>query len=316
MGMQDQLTDIPARPLYRPYLSSGVAFQIGMRPMEPGQWLSIGPDHGPFMREKRARLLANPLPFYRTTPGSLAAQIELRDRVIAHLLAHHADVFAMADGRLVDLVEGTAHDLADPLREPLALISALVEEDFILLQQVDGHDQITAASNAYSSSGRIVASVGRSIPWAHKFVPTLNDQLGSRIDRILANIQSDAPVERFNWLLTPIASRLFPEDPHAANAAAVQKIVDALAEDPGRAGELLSIRVERQTLLRLPGTGALAFSIYTHSDPLSSVAGDAGSLAAMQRLISGYSEDRMQYAAMAPIRAPVLAWLAERSRRL
>lgn len=303
------MTVSPALPLHRPYLSSGALFQIGTRPMDPAQWLAIGPDHGSFLREKRARLKANPLPFYRTTPGSLPAQIELRDRVVGHLLAQHADVFTVADGRLVDRVDGTTHELESPGVEPLAAISQLLEEDFILLQQVDGQDQITAASNAYSSSGRIVSSVGRSIPWAHKFVPTLNDQLGARIDRVLGNIKVGAPVERFNWLLTPIASRLFPEDPHAANSAAVDKINAALVEDPSRAGEILWIRVERQTLLRLPESGALAFSIYTYSDPLSSIAGDRESLAAMHRLIGSYTEDRMTYAAMAPIRAPVLKWL-------
>jgi len=307
--MNDRLADTPPRPLHRPYLSSETLFQIGTRPMEPAQWLAIGPDHGPFLREKRARLRANPLPFYRTMPGSLPAQIELRDRIVAHVLAQHAEVFSMADGRLADRLDGMAHELDSPGVEPLAVISQFLEEDFILLQQVDGQDQITAASNAYSSSGRIVSSVGRSIPWAHKFVPTLNDQLGSRIDRVLGNIKVDAPVERFNWLLTPIASRLFPEDPHAANTAAVDAINAALANDPGRAGEILWIRVERQTLLRLPESGALAFSIYTYSDPLSSIAGDRESLAAMHSLIGSYSEDRMNYAAMAPIRAPVLKWL-------
>lgn len=307
--MNDRLADTPPRPLHRPYLSSGVLFQIGTRPMDPSQWLDIGPDHGPFLREKQARLKANPLPFYRTTPGSLPAQIELRDRVVAYLLAQHADVFAMVDGRLVDRVEGNAHELDSPGVEPLALISQFLEEDFILLQQVDGQDLITAASNAYSSSGRIVSSVGRSIPWAHKFVPTLNEQLGPRIDRVLGNIKVDAPVERFNWLLTPIASRLFPENPHAANTAAVDNINAALADEPSRAGEILWIRVERQTLLRLPESGALAFSIYTYSDPLSSIAGDRESLAAMHSLIGSYSEDRMNYAAMAPIRGPVLKWL-------
>lgn len=307
--MNDSMAGVPAGPLHRPYLSSGALFQIGTRPMEPAQWLAIGPDHTSFLREKRGRLKANPLPFYRTTPGSLSAQIELRDRIVAHLLAQHADVFTMANGRLVDQVEGTAHELDSPGAEPLAVIGQFLEEDFILLQQVDGQDQITAAANAYSSSGRIVSSVGRSIPWAHKFVPTLNDQLGPRIDRVLGNIKVDAPVERFNWLLTPISSRLFPEDPHAANTAAVGKINAALVENPIRAGEILWIRVERQTLLRLPESGALAFSIYTYSDPLSSIAGDRESLAAMHRLIGSYSEDRMNYAAMAPIREPVLKWL-------
>jgi len=306
------MAETSALPLHRPYLSSGALFQIGTRPMEPTQWLAIGPDHGSFLREKRARLKANSLPFYRTTPGSLPAQIELRDRVVAHLLAQHADVFTMADGRLVDRLDGMAHALVNPGGEPLAVISQFLEEDFILLQQVDGQDQITAASNAYSSSGRIVSSVGRSIPWAHKFVPTLNEHLGPRIDRVLGNIKVDAPVERFNWLLTPIASRLFPEDPHAANTAAVSDINAALAKDPSRAGEILWIRVERQTFLRLPESRALAFSIYTYSDPLSSIAGDRESLAAMHALIGSYSEERMNYAAMAPIRGPVLKWLEPR----
>ena len=310
--MNDRLADSPALPLHRPYLTSGALFQIGTRPMEPTQWLAIGRDHAVFLREKRARLKANPLPFYRTTPGSLPAQIELRDRVVADLLAQHADVFTMANGRLADRLDGTAHELDSPGVEPLAVISQFLEEDFILLQQVDAQDQITAASNAYSSSGRIVSSVGRSIPWAHKFVPTLNDQLGPRMDRVLGNIKVDAPVERFNWLLTPIGSRLFPEDPHAANIAAVDKINAALVEDPSRAGDILWIRVERQTLLRLPQSGALAFSIYTYSDPLSSIAGDRESLAAMHRLIGSYSEERMNYAAMAPIREPVLKWLESR----
>ena len=61
--------------------------------------------------------------------------------------------------RLVDRVDGMAHVLDSPGIEPLAVISGFLEEDFILLQQVDGQDQITAASNAYSSSGRIVSSV-------------------------------------------------------------------------------------------------------------------------------------------------------------
>jgi len=303
------MTSLPALPLHRPYLSSGALFQIGTRPMDPSQWLAIGPDHASFLREKRARLKANSLPFYRTAPGSLPAQTELRDRVVADLLAHHADVFTLADGCLVDRVDGTSHELDSPGVEPLAAISQFLEEDFILMQQVDGQDRITAASNAYSSSGRIVASVGRNITWAHQFVPALNDQLGPRIDRVLGNIKVDAPVERFNWLLTPIASRLFPEDPHTANMAAVGSINAALAGDPARAGEMLWIRVERQTLLRLPESGALAFSIYTYSDPLSLIAGDRESLAAMHRLIGSYSEDRMTYAAMAPIREPVLKWL-------
>jgi dimethylamine monooxygenase subunit A len=311
MALQDSVSSVAAvdLPKFRPYRSAGPMFQIGLQPMDPTRWLDISRDYAAFMPEKRARLAARPELYYKTVAFSLDAQRELRDRVIAHLIADHPNLFAIADGKLACSIDKCSHDIRTSAIEPLAVISQIVEEDFIILQGADGRDLITAASNIYSSSGRLVASVGRDMAWAHQPVPMLNDQLGGRIDRILGNIRDGSPVERYNWFLTPIASRFFPDDPHAANAAAAQHVASALASQPGRAGDLLWIRVERQTLLRLPKTGALAFGIYTYVDPLSSIARDPESLCAMESLLRAYSEERLRYSAMAPLRAPVLKWL-------
>ena len=295
---------------HKPYRTAAAMFQIGLRPMDEARWLDLGPDHAPFMAEKRARLAADTGLFYRALPKSRGAQHELRGLLAAHLVRDHGEHFALEGDSLRDLIDGTVHDLAGDSVEPLRVIGAMVEEDFVILQIIDGRAVITAASNAYSSSGRIVSSVGHAIPWAHQPVPQLNDQLGGRIDRILANVQTGKPVERFNWMLTPIASRLFPANPHAGKLAAVEDALDTLNRDFSRAGELLWIRVERQTLLRMPETGAVAFSIHTYSDPLSSLEGDTESLKAMHGLISGYSEDMLRYSTMSAIKAPVLAWLS------
>ena len=180
----------------------------------------------------------------------------------------------------------------------------------MLIEELDGGALITAASNAYSSSGRLVASVGRAIDWAHIPVPGLTEMLGRRIDRIVGSVHAETPGERFNWQLTPMASIFFPRDnPHAANAAAMHTILGALRADPRRAGELLWIRVERQTLSRLPDSGAVAFSLHTYSDPLSSIAADAESLRAMLALLRAYSPERLKYSEMDIIVEPVIAWL-------
>lgn len=299
------------RPKYKPFLNSGALFQIGLRPMAEGTWLDIGDDHAGFMAAKRRRLASEPGTFYRSLPVSLDPQRELLGLVAIDLAANHAESFAMKDGWLHDLIDGSSHELS-PAGEPLWTLGNMIEEDFVILQTIDGRDVITAASNAYTSSGRIVASVGNVMPWAHQHVPALNDQLGGRIDRILANIKPGAPVERFNWLLTHIADRLFPENPHAANAAASDEIGRRLEREPERAGDELWVRIERQTLHRLPDTGALAFSIHTYSHPLSALASDTESLRAMHALIASYSHERLRYSAMAQIKAPVLAWLARR----
>ena len=78
-----------------------------------------------------------------------------------------------------------------------------------------------------------------------------------------------------------------------------------------RAGELLHVRVERQTLTRLPASRAVAFSLHTYSDPLSVVEADREAALKMLRLLEAYSGSRWQYSEMDIVREPLLAYLRQ-----
>src|SRR5262249_5828913 len=152
-------------------------------------------------------------------------------------------------------ITGQTLDLNDDSIEPLLQLSYMIEEDFMLLDDGGGIPRITAAANAYSRSGRLVASVGHYIEWTHALVPELTPKLGAEITRALRTVHAATPCERFNWQLTPMGSVFFPHsEPHGANATAKQHISAELQRDPSRVAELLWIRVERQTLSRLPGS--------------------------------------------------------------
>jgi dimethylamine monooxygenase subunit A len=299
-----------AKPLYRPYRWATADFQLGLRPMRPEAWILVGAEHADMMKQKRERLDRHPAFYYGSLPDSLPAQRELRQRVTAHLLADHPDTFERRGSRVLSRVTGQSIDLDDDSTEPLLQLSYLIEEDFMLLDQAQGSTRITAASNAYSSSGRLVAAVGHGMAWAHERVPQLTSKLGPRIERVLGSIHANAPAERFNWQVTPLATVFFPHsDPHAANAAAMHEVLGELRHDPARAGDLLWIRVERQTLRRLPDSGAVAFSLHTYSDALSCLKQDKQSLQAILALLDGYSEERWQYSEMDIVREPLMAWL-------
>jgi hypothetical protein len=155
-----------------------------------------------------------------------------------------------------------------------------------------------------------VAAVGQGVYWAHLPVPGLAARLGARIDRVLENVHVDAPCERFNWQVTPLRTLFFPaDDPHGANAQAMRDVLGALRDDPQRAASLLHIRVERQTLRRLPRSRAVAFSLHTCSDPLGSIAGDPAAAAAMLALLRAYDQSRWHYTEMDIVREPLLACL-------
>lgn len=307
-------SETSAEPLYRPYRWAAADFQLGLRPIKPESWILIGAQHAQLMRQKRERLDQFRPFYYRTLPDSLPAQRELRERVTAHLVADHPTHFARNGSLIRSLICDWSLDLEDDSTEPLLQLSYLIEEDFMLLDDVGGSPRISAASNAYSSSGRLVTSVGKDMQWAHEPVPGLTRRLGGKINRVIGTVHVTTPCERFNWQLTPMKTVFFPhDDPHAANAAAMHNVVEELRRDPTRAGELLWIRVERQTLTRLPESNAVAFSLHTFSDPLSCLQSDPESLQAILTLLRNYSAERWKYSEMDIIREPLMEWLEART---
>ena len=297
-------------PAYQPYRWASVDFTLGLSSARKSEWIQFSPRHADNMRAKRSRLGAQSDRYYRTLPESLHAQRDLRDRVVAHLATDHPDRYALAGSTLTSRLESLAWQLDDADVEPLRQLSDIIEEDFMLLQELDGAMRITASSNAYSSSGRLVSAVGQTVDWAHIPVPTLTNKLGARIGRVLSSVHEDTPCERFNWQVTPMATLFFPhDDPHRANANAMHAVRDTLCREPDRAGELLFIRVERQTLSRLPAARAVAFSLHTYSDPLSVLEADPQGARSMLRLLEGYSESRWQYSEMDIVREPLLDYL-------
>jgi Haem-dependent oxidative N-demethylase, alpha subunit-like len=298
-------------PAYQPFRWASVDFTIGLRPVRKSEWIQFSSRHADHMREKRSRLSAQRDRYYRTLPESLPAQRELRKLVVAHLATDHADRYALTGSTLTSRHESLTWHLDDRDVEPLRQLSDVIEEDFMLLQELDGVMRITASSNAYSSSGRLVSAIGQTVHWAHIPVPTLSDKLGARIDRVLSSVHEDTPCERFNWQVTPMATLFFPHDPHRANADAMHSVRDTLCREPGRAGELLFIRVERQTLSRLPASRAVAFSLHTYSDPLSVLGADPQAARSMLNLLEGYSESRWHYSEMDIVREPLLDYLRQ-----
>ena len=74
-------------PLYRPYRWAAADFQLGLRPVRPENWILIGAGHAEMMRQKCERLVHHRHCYYRALPTSLPAQRELRERIVAHLVA-------------------------------------------------------------------------------------------------------------------------------------------------------------------------------------------------------------------------------------
>ena len=125
--------------------------------------------------------------------------------------------------------------------------------------------------------------------------PPIAEELAGRVDRLLDRLTPARPVWRRNWFVhdTPELHLPEPPPPHPAPVA---------PDD-------LWLRSERQTLRRLPASGAILFTIRTELAPLSVVAGRPALAAGLARAIRSWSGDLVAYRGAAGWRDGVLTWL-------
>jgi hypothetical protein len=233
---------------HAPYEDGGAAFEIGLRPVEPADWFEGGetaPD-----RRKDALLAANPEAVWGELDGSRAGQAEA------------AALVAQAVGAR-----------PDPHRPPLLAAARLVADDLVLMERVGGAWTVTAISLCSGTFFTAAQALGRSLaalhaPAAPGFTPGLLD----RTQRIFDHIPPDKIVQRRNWTLVSDDALHIP-DP-APMRAAIRAI------DPASAGEAVLIRIERQTLRRLPQTGGVLFTIRVWRHPLNALRADRARLSA------------------------------------
>src|SRR5690606_6840460 len=81
---------------------------------------------------------------------------------------------------------------------------------------------------------------------------------------------------------------------------------DVTAEN---AGDKLWLRIERQTLRRLPQSNAILFTIRVYSNPLYTLSDQPEIAQRLASAISGLDEAMRDYKSLRPLLAPTLAWL-------
>ena len=124
------------------------------------------------------------------------------------------------------------------------------EPDFlILLPDENGRFIFRAGAVCFPSSWRPEEKIGLPVHAIHLPVPTLNENLGVRIDKFLANLEPGKAWERSNWGL----SRSAALNQHPTRD--IPRLAPPFADDEAW------IRIEDQVLYRLPQTRALLFGI-------------------------------------------------------
>ncbi len=258
--------------VHAPWAEAAPDFAIGLRPIGVDAWLEGG-EAEPWTR-KDALFAAEHAAVWAETPASLAGQAEIL-RLIGET--------------------GAAAPRQDGL-PPLYAAARAVPDDLILMEKTGGAWRLTALSLSAGTFFTASEVIGRALAELHAPVPGFGERFLTRVTRIFDALQPGSIVERRNWTVTLGGDLFAPDGPSVRARLPVI--------DPATAGEALFVRVERQTLRRLPETGGLVFTIRIWRHPLAALLAEPERLAAFARAWRGAAPDFIAYkhlAAYAPL---------------
>ncbi|RNJ61649.1 MAG: DUF3445 domain-containing protein [Porphyrobacter sp. IPPAS B-1204] len=201
-----------------------------------------------------------------------------------------------APGRELALMIGTQGAL------PEAALAT--HEDLCLLTKRENEDvyRLIGAAVAWPSDWHPAEKIGLPLRALHAPIAGYEEQLATGVDRFMDTLRAGPIYARCNWFIAATGERRWlPDRPPQEAFAHVT---------PDNAGETLFVRSERQTLRRLPKTGAILFSIGIYVEPLEmlSPANIAMLGKAVQHLVAGEGDRRG-----APAYADSLIGFAERN---
>jgi dimethylamine monooxygenase subunit A len=256
--------------IHTPYDGSSKPFTIGLKALDIREWLDVDAHFETYIAEKRRLYAEETANVLVAESGTEAAQLEVLHLIEAHL--------------------GTKDLEGSVTLSTLGRAGLLVQEDLVLMRHSPNGWRLVAASLCFPSAWNLHEKFGKPMHEIHQPVPGFGE--GTRnaglIDRMFDNLRVEQPVIRWNWSLYGDARLYHP--------ASDNKMKKRFGE--GNIEGRVVMRLERQTLRKLPKSGDILFTIRIYNDPLEALISHAEGPALARSILdqlSSMTGDQLDY---------------------
>ena len=275
-----------------PWQRLGFKLKLGLRARSEAEWLPSNDLFG--NRAARAkqialkkRLLAkHHQDVFSAMPNTNVASDEVLEMVRQHLAAYHNN-YAHNEHTHNDRMAASDANL-----HPLDRAARLVPEDLLLLApfpEAAADDKtavkwhLVAASLCFPAHWVLAEKMNKPLAAIHDPVPHYDERLAGPVDRFFDKMTIGPISARMNWSLQ-IGTDLFT--PHRAQRQAAAGDLD---------NHQLCLRLENQTLRKLPQTGFVLFTIRTHIEPVSRWKHTPNAIDDLARMLNNMSRESQSY---------------------
>lgn len=295
-------TSLPVEAVYLPFEAGPYRMAMGLTTVAESVWFELDDRYLPEMAEKHRLIAERHGEVFAALPISDAAREEVLAAVVANLTAHFPQWFMRDGDALHNRLTGECWNLAAPPRDPLELAGLLVQDDLCIIQDA----VFTAASLCFPSRWRLHEKIGKPLVAVHGPVPFYGERLATPVDRFMAKVKPGHIASRLNWSVTDSDALFQP--------GGKWRVVEEGRVTAENAGALLHLRVERQTLRRMPASDAILFGIRVHSYPLERAVTRPEDAARLAEAVRALPEETVNYKSLKAYGAALLGWLDARSR--
>ncbi|GEQ68891.1 hypothetical protein JCM33374_g2560 [Metschnikowia sp. JCM 33374] len=304
------------RPL--PYRAFKHKYNItmGIRNMEWDSWIELDNEWVKYHSEKVKRLEEKGTEVYGTLPGAEAAVLELLDEFWAYLPARYPSLFRQLDNGLENLLTGEVFifkNCTEYAEDPMVMAAKMVQDDLaVMIEGTDGNYYLKAGAIILPGFWRFKDKIGMPLNQIHTSgdVPKYQEKLQSGMTKFFTRLTCEKPVVRNNYFIQTDNGLGWSTSIGDENS----DVVGWYTADPAVTPEQLYYRSERQSLRRLPKSGAVIFTIRTYFCSMTEICNEPYIPRRLLNGIESWTDDVREYRGYDKFKDALLPYLEEKAK--
>ncbi|ODV61459.1 heme-dependent oxidative N-demethylase family protein ASCRUDRAFT_18594, partial [Ascoidea rubescens DSM 1968] len=290
---------------------------MGIRSMDWENWIELDNEWLKFHNRKLERLEEKGTELYGTLPVAMEAGYEFLEELTVYLSHRYPSLFSYNSntGILDNLVTKESFNILErPLKEdPMLIAAKLTQDDLaIMIEEEDGLYYLKGGAVLLPGFWRLKDKINLPLYAIHTTgdVPKYNEKLRPGMDKFFHRLTPEKPVVRNNYFIQLDDDLGWSFSIGDESGEAVGWYTAKEAKDV----KDIYFRSERQSLRRLPKSGAIVFTVRTYFLPITQMGNEPYVPRRLLDGINSWTEDVQAYRGFEKFKDVLLPYLEKKAK--
>ncbi|KGO38939.1 Protein of unknown function DUF3445 [Penicillium expansum] len=301
---------------YRPFrYGPNYYVTLGLRSMKWDEWIELDNHYLKYHADKARRIKERGSKCCHTAPEAMDAAIELLEELCTYLPERYPSMFTKTATGITNKVTNETFNITQrPLPEdPMATAARLVQDDLaLMIERPDGEYYLLAGAILLAGFWRLSDKFGMRLSEIHTSgdVPQYKSKLEKGMMNFFRRLRPEEPFLRNNYFIQVDDNLAWS---HSIGSEDAETVSWNTAEK-NRAIENHFFRSERQSLRRLPKSGAVVFTIRTYFEPVTAIVEEPYVPGRLADAVRSWGDDVGHYKGKEKYQDVLLEYLDEKHR--